>query len=228
MTLQLPQGFWLDTVDSTMAEARRLVAAGRLRGTGFVVASHQDAGRGTKGRQWVSPPGHGIYLTVVHQPVDSEEKLRLTTDYTLAAGVACVETLKTVTGIETGLKPVNDVYAEGRKLGGILVESDVVPGGISALYTGIGLNTHSSVRLDQNQMPVPAIAIEDLLSPKAFSALSLDLLIETLVAQVCFWHGLVFNQQTGQVDRAWARACLPDFASESIPERIRDIMRHHH
>ncbi|MEZ4575227.1 MAG: hypothetical protein R2857_09990 [Vampirovibrionales bacterium] len=105
--LTLPPGVWLDTVDSTMDEAKRRLAQGAFEGTGFVVADHQTAGRGTRGRVWVSP-AEGLFLSLVLQAT-VDDPLALTSAYTQAAGVACVEALQLATGVQPVLKPINDV-----------------------------------------------------------------------------------------------------------------------
>jgi biotin-[acetyl-CoA-carboxylase] ligase BirA-like protein len=203
MIAELPQGFWYDTLDSTMEEAKRLIQAGKIQRTAFLVASYQTDGRGTHGRQWRSPKGGGIYLSIVHLP---EEGAFFETQapYTLAAGVACVEALQETVGIETALKPVNDIYYDGKKLGGILVESELHQNGIAALITGIGLNTHIKERDVPESAALP-VSLEEILSPEVFQSFSSDVLTETLVAKICFWYALLFAGQQGQVNRAWER-----------------------
>jgi biotin-[acetyl-CoA-carboxylase] ligase BirA-like protein len=206
--LELPQGFWCDTVDSTMEEAKRLIQAGRIQGTAFVVANHQTEGRGTQGRFWSSPEARGIYLSVVHLPTCGETFVT-TPLYTLAAGVACREAIYEVTGIETQLKPVNDIYVQGKKLGGILVESELQQNGITSLITGIGLNTHVA-RRTMDRGVVEPVSVEDILSPAQFYELAPETLVEALVGKVCFWYGLLFQGQQGQVERAWERYKLTE------------------
>ncbi len=207
MTLELPQGFWVESVDSTMDEARRLIQAGRIQGTAFVWSDHQTQGRGTRGRQWSSPKGQGIYLSVVHRPPEGS-RFELTPLFTLAAGVACVEALA-LCGVDTvRLKPVNDLYAHGRKLGGILVESDVQSEGITTLITGIGLNLHPWPHELDRQVVAP-ISVRELMPEDCFAALNPEDLVERVVAKVCFWYALLFQGNHGQVQRAWDRYKLP-------------------
>lgn len=199
--LDLPRGFWLDSVDSTMDEAKRLIAAGRVEGCAFVVANHQTHGRGTQGRVWSSPEGSGLYLSVIHVAPD-KAPMALTTAYTQAAGVACVEALKSVTGIQVRLKPINDLFVNGQKLGGILVESDMQTGGLRSLITGLGLNIDSSQhQLDRNV--VSPVSLQDLMPQDVFESLDRDALTEAIVGKICFWHALVMHGQLGQVERAW-------------------------
>ena len=188
-----------------MDEARRLIQAEAIQGTAFVLAREQTAGRGTHGREWVSPAGAGIYLTVIHQATDPSGFPSMPF-YPLAAGVACVEALQTVLGIEVQLKPINDLMVQGRKLGGILVESEQRQTGLQSILTGIGLNITDCAR-QTARMPMQPICLEEIVphcSPDR-----IDQLVETMVAKICFNYALLFRGQTGQVLRRWQTHQLP-------------------
>lgn len=218
--LTLPPGVWLTSVDSTMDEARRRLADGFFEGTGFVVADHQTQGRGTQGRPWVSEPERGLYLSVVHQAAPDSNGLPLTTLYTLSAGVACVEALKTYLGLSVTLKPVNDLMVEGQKLGGILTEADSRHGQLQWVITGVGLNW------DQPQTPIkdavhPPTALTDHLSAYTLETINREGLVEVLVAKLVFWHGLLLADQPRQVIRAWRRYADPRF---DIPPDLASLL----
>ena len=135
-----------DKLDSTNEEAKRLLADGRITRPSLLRAESQTAGKGTQGRRWFSPPGAGLYCSVVH-PFPGEtltghtqREIPLSPLFTLAAGVACAETIQELTGLGIQLKPINDLYVDGRKLGGILTESLISENHCKALITGIGIN----------------------------------------------------------------------------------------
>lgn len=135
-----------DELDSTNEEAKRLLAEGFITSPSLLRAVSQSAGKGTQGRRWFSPPGAGLYCTVVH-PLPGETlmgqaqgDIPLTPLFTLAAGVACAETIRELTGLAIQLKPINDLYVDSRKLGGILTESLISENHCKALITGIGIN----------------------------------------------------------------------------------------
>jgi biotin-[acetyl-CoA-carboxylase] ligase BirA-like protein len=148
------QTFFYPELDSTNEEAKRLLAQGTLTGPSIIRAGMQTAGKGTQGRRWISPPGAGLYFSLVH-PFDTELETdpafptvdAMTPLLTLAAGVACAETIQALTGLTIQLKPVNDLYVDGRKLGGILTESLISGSRCRAIITGIGINIgeHESV-----------------------------------------------------------------------------------
>jgi BirA family biotin operon repressor/biotin-[acetyl-CoA-carboxylase] ligase len=101
-----------------------------------VVAGHQTAGRGRRGHGWFSPPGSGLYVSVVLAPATARvDPPRATMLLTLAAGVAIAEGIEAATGLAVDLKWPNDLFVSGRKLAGILAE-----GGGETVVLGYGIN----------------------------------------------------------------------------------------
>jgi BirA family biotin operon repressor/biotin-[acetyl-CoA-carboxylase] ligase len=105
-----------------------------------VVAGQQTAGRGRRGHTWFSPPGSGLYVSVVLAPATAGvDPARATTLLTLAAGVALAEGVETATGLSVDLKWPNDLLVSGRKLAGILAE-----GHADTVVLGYGINVLAS------------------------------------------------------------------------------------
>lgn len=107
--------------------------------TGWVcLAEQQTAGKGRRGREWVSPFGHNIYLSLAWQfPQGGVAAL---SGLSLAIGVAVIRALQ-AQGIDgLGLKWPNDIYALGKKLGGILIEVSGETDGSCHAVIGVGLN----------------------------------------------------------------------------------------
>lgn len=102
----------------------------------LVVADSQTAGRGRLGRSFFSPSGTGIYMSLAIGGFDALSDAVFTTS---AAAVAVTDAILTLTGKETGIKWVNDVYYNSKKICGILAES-VSTGENVAVIVGIGLN----------------------------------------------------------------------------------------
>jgi len=127
-----------DSVDSTNAEAFRLLQSGC--GPSLVVlAEAQTAGRGRRGRLWVSPPAQNIYCTLAHRVHGGFERM---SGLSLVVGLAVLAALRRA-GLESaGLKWPNDVYASGKKLAGILVELAGDPADICHVVIGIGINVN--------------------------------------------------------------------------------------
>lgn len=120
---------WFPEVTSTNDVAATLAEHGADEGS-VVAAETQTAGRGRFGRAWASPPGAGLYVSIVLRPT-----LRAAAVLTLAAGVAVAEGVATATGLEAALKWPNDLYVGRRKLAGILAE-----GAGAHVILGIGIN----------------------------------------------------------------------------------------
>jgi BirA family biotin operon repressor/biotin-[acetyl-CoA-carboxylase] ligase len=140
-----PNEVW-DIIGSTNDRANELAAQGAPEGV-IVLARQQTAGRGRHGRTWSSPADAGVHMSCILRPGEPGHKLPV---YTLAIGVACARAILACTGIRVGLKWVNDLVYDGKKLGGILCEMS--PKGKftaegkqleSALIVGIGINVHS-------------------------------------------------------------------------------------
>ncbi|OGR46025.1 MAG: biotin--[acetyl-CoA-carboxylase] ligase [Elusimicrobia bacterium GWA2_66_18] len=128
----------LKTVSSTQSAARRLAEQGAPAGT-LVWALEQTAGRGRMGRRWRSRTG-GLYVSWLLRPKFAPARLA---DFSLACGAAAAAALHEAAGIETSVKPPNDVLAlcaDGklRKVCGILTET-MFAQRITAIV-GIGLN----------------------------------------------------------------------------------------
>ncbi len=131
---------WLRSTSSTNDIASQLAESGAEEGT-LVVAETQTAGRGRHGRAWFSPPGAGLYVSVIVRPgtaVSNEETPAAL--LTLASGVAIAEAVHVVTGLPAQIKWPNDVLVGGRKLAGILAEAAVQGGALQFIVVGFGVN----------------------------------------------------------------------------------------
>ena len=107
--------------------------------SGFVCfAEHQTAGKGRRGRQWVSPYGSNIYLSILWR--FQQGGIAGTAGLSLAIGVAVIRALKQHNINDVGLKWPNDIYSQGKKLGGILIEVSGEADGPCAAVIGLGLN----------------------------------------------------------------------------------------
>ncbi len=125
---------WYTETTSTNDRAVEGAAAGAAHGTVYA-ADHQSAGRGRLGRVWHSPAGAGLYFSVVlHVPAAAVPLL------TLTCGVAVAEGLRASTGLTPQLKWPNDIWVDGRKVGGILAEAVQVAGDPAVVVVGIGVN----------------------------------------------------------------------------------------
>lgn len=124
----------LEACGSTNDEAARMARAGARHGT-VVIAERQTSGRGRDGRVWQSPPG-GLYLSAILRPslpiVDVPPM-------TLAIGIGVCDAVRS-TGAPCTLKWPNDLLVRGRKLAGVLVETQSQGTRLESVVVGIGIN----------------------------------------------------------------------------------------
>ncbi|MFH2122251.1 MAG: biotin--[acetyl-CoA-carboxylase] ligase [Pseudomonadota bacterium] len=172
---------FLETVDSTNQMARELAAAGNPHGYA-VVASSQKAGRGRLGKSWQSPPGKGLYSTILLRPglcIQDYSKL------TLTAGLAVSQIIEEMCQLKVALKWPNDIYISGRKCGGILVESSSLQGEVDEYFALVGIGVNVNVDKDSFTADLQTSATSLFLeSGKEFEILTLFEAIRTRLLQL--------------------------------------------
>lgn len=180
-----------DIIDSSSTRAAELAGKGAPEGV-FVIARQQSAGRGRQGKTWLSKADSGIYISFILRPPLKSSVLPLAS---FAVGLATAEAIEATLGITAGIKWVNDLIFDGRKLGGILCE---IPGqnttpaqqnktqspnaqtksaATPPLIIGIGIN----LNLEQSSLPDELqgrVASLDQICGKAVDA-------NTLIAELC-------------------------------------------
>ncbi len=146
---------------STNEDAYALALKGAAHGCG-VLAEQQSHGRGRLGREWVSSPGTGLYCSIIIRPsLPPMEFPRIT----LTAGLALCSAITSLTTRPFGLKWPNDLYCDGKKCGGILVESSPLHNGEENLFAIVGIGVNVNIPRDG--------------FPKALAEKASSLLIET-------------------------------------------------
>lgn len=129
----------LNEIDSTNRYLADRAARADIAAPAICLAEFQSAGRGRRGRQWQSPFGANLYLSLLWRfhamPADLPA-------LSLAVGVTVAEALHQEGYAGIGLKWPNDLLFEGRKLGGILIEHRGEMGGPCQVIVGVGLNVH--------------------------------------------------------------------------------------
>lgn len=129
-------------VTSTNTVLKQMAEQGYREGT-VLISQEQTAGKGRLGRSFYSPFGCGLYMSILLRPsFSAEQSLLITT----AAAVAVAKGITEVTGAETKIKWVNDVYIGWKKVCGILTEAsvDFENGGLTYAVLGIGINVQEA------------------------------------------------------------------------------------
>ena len=198
-TVAWPGGYALvelDEIDSTNEEARRRAAAGEGRSL-WISASRQSAGRGRRGREWQSSPGN-LFATLLLRP---EKPAGECAQLSFVAALAVSDMLgRYVPHAGFALKWPNDVLAEGRKIAGILLESESGADGMVAwLAVGIGVNL--AVFPEDTEFPAISLAALGAAPPAPKDALL------HLAARFAKWYEVWRTAGFAPVREAWlARA----------------------
>jgi len=139
--------YYYDVIDSTNTEAKRLATKGVLNGAlGYepdkvlVLAEAQTGGRGRRGRNWESPAGTSVYMSLLLRPEISPDRASM---LTLVMGLSVVEGLKQELGVKTQIKWPNDVVLNKKKLVGILTEMGMTGMTMDYLVIGVGMNVNT-------------------------------------------------------------------------------------
>jgi len=187
------------TNDAAAAIANNRTAASE---GAVVVADSQTAGRGRRGHEWFSPPGSGLYVSVVLRPGRAPDvaRGRATKLLTLAAGVALVEAVEKATGLRVNLKWPNDLYIGRRKLAGILAEA---AGTESEDWVVLGYGINVGVALYPPEIGDRATSLESELGRHVDRAL---LLVESLASLARRYDDLIEGRFDAILDAWRARA----------------------
>jgi BirA family biotin operon repressor/biotin-[acetyl-CoA-carboxylase] ligase len=162
-----------------------------------VLAETQTAGRGRHGRRWISPPGN-LYLSVL-----LDAQAAVPGGLGLLAGVAIADALAPLlpASIALHLKWPNDLIADGRKLGGVLIEAGTRAGGASWAVAGIGVNLVAHP--DDTDRPATSFAALGVASPAP------DILADTILERLIAWSGRARAEGFGVIVAAWQRRAQP-------------------
>ncbi|MFH1312018.1 MAG: biotin--[acetyl-CoA-carboxylase] ligase [Candidatus Eisenbacteria bacterium] len=128
-------------ITSTNDVATALARGGAAEGT-LVVAEEQSRGRGRQGRQWHSPPGTGLWFSIVLRPVVEAADCPA---ISLAVALGVSGMLRRRHAVKAKIKWPNDIMVNGRKICGILTEGEFIGSKVSFIVVGVGLNVLTEV-----------------------------------------------------------------------------------
>ena len=130
---------YMDSVDSTNNLAMTLAARGAVHGT-VVTADQQTNGRGRLGREWISPPGSNLYLSIILRPEVSPAGASQIPVLSVMASIRALK--RTVSDLPFGIKWPNDIYCRGRKVSGTLCEMKAEIDRVNHVVVGTGINVN--------------------------------------------------------------------------------------
>lgn len=190
---------YLLRTDSTNDVARKLAEEGAAEGT-VVIAESQSKGRGRLGRTWHSPPGAGLYFSIVlRPPVDPSELPKIT----LLAGIAIAEAIEETSDLHPAIKWPNDVLLEGKKVAGVLAE---LYGELASPYVilGMGINVHTR----RAEFPPELQEVATSLAMAGGRDISRTRLLQAVLRQLEKWYELFKKGTTRPILDAWRKKCI--------------------
>lgn len=196
------QAYYFDTVESTNDLAKSMLREGKIAGASYLVARAQTAGRGNRGRTWLSPRDAGIYLSVIDWSLSIEASILH--EFTRSAAIACAEVLEAQAGIAVVIKPINDLYVDGRKLGGILTEAVIEGGKVCALITGVGINVRKADRRLPSDHVCPT-CLEELMGPNAIARFEIREFTAQLAHRIHQWNAVVARGDLATLGSHWEK-----------------------
>lgn len=145
-----------EEIDSTNIRAKQLGETGEPHGT-LVVANRQSAGRGRRGRNWESPEGCGVYLSILLRPEFAPDRASM---LTLVMAYSVAKALKECTGLDVQIKWPNDIVIKGKKLVGILTEMSTEIDYINHVVVGVGINVNTEIFPEEIEDKATSLRIE--------------------------------------------------------------------
>jgi len=204
---------YFSSIGSTNDEAKKLAGEGKPAGT-IVLAEEQTAGRGRLARKWVSPPGTGIWFSVILRPRFLPQEAP---KFTLMAAVAVNRAILNCTGVSSGIKWPNDIVYKNKKIAGILTEMNAEMDGINYIVLGIGIN----VNVQSSDLPEEIHSIATSLSMVKGSFLSRVNLLAEVLLQLERLYEEVCCDGFGRIFEEWRRmtVTLGQMVDVTMPER---------
>lgn len=129
------------SIDSTNAEAHRLLLQGKVNSGTLLIATFQSEGKGQFGRLWQSEPGKHLAMTLILHP--AMEKAADLPGINMRISLAVVRTLQAhFPALQPRIKWPNDIYLDHKKLCGLLIENTLSGPRIQTIIIGIGMNVN--------------------------------------------------------------------------------------
>jgi len=190
----------LESVDSTNAEARRRAALGEdVTPDGTLIwAREQVAGRGRRGRSWESPRGN-LYTSLVLRP---DIPIAQATQLSFVAALAVYDTIGNIgpAGHQVHCKWPNDILLNGKKVAGILLESEGGANGDAADWIVLGMGLNVTVAPDQSEFPATSLKQEGFTS-------SVEEVLQAYCRSFMSWTNRWLNDGFDPVRQNWLWRC---------------------
>jgi BirA family transcriptional regulator, biotin operon repressor / biotin---[acetyl-CoA-carboxylase] ligase len=178
------------TTDSTNERAKQLALAGAPHGT-LVTAGEQSAGRGRQGRTWFAPPGRAVLMSVLLRDLGAAQG-----HLPLAAALAVCDACEQSAPVRCSIKWPNDVWIDGLKVAGILIEGRPQEGW---MVLGIGLNVATAP--EEFDEEIREIATSLVASARDADAPTVENVLQMVVQSLAVW----LEREPSEITSAWRK-----------------------
>ena len=186
---------YFKSLDSTNTLAIKLAEKGQKEGT-VIIADEQLFGRGRFQRNWISPGGRNLYISVILKPELSFNKAPF---LTMMTALSCVFTIRRLTPLNVSIKWPNDIVLNEKKLGGILIETRSDKGKVNQAILGIGIN----VNFKKTEMPEEIRTTATSMMEETGSIYSRSQLILELLKDLDIWCEILLNKDFEKIKKEW-------------------------
>lgn len=184
---------------STNDIIERLAVDGVREGV-VVFAESQSKGRGRLGREWMSPAGKGIWLSVLLRPKLLPQE---TTQLTIAASTSVARAIQSETGLAPEVKWPNDILLGNRKVSGILTELHAELDRVNYIILGLGID----VNQEETDFPVPMRSIATSLRIEAKQSVNRSNLAVALLRELEHDYSRICRGQFEAIANEWEALC---------------------
>jgi BirA family biotin operon repressor/biotin-[acetyl-CoA-carboxylase] ligase len=164
------------------------------------LAEEQREGRGRMGRRWVSPGYVNLLFSLLLRPRIQKDQVFVTT---MILALATIEAIRIRTGLRSAIKWPNDIFARGKKLGGILTEFSLRQEDIDYVVVGLGLNVNWSPHQTEGLSRLATSILAE-----TGSRISRNDLLVTLLRIFELYYGEVLSGQIDDFYRTWNEASM--------------------
>ncbi|SDH06722.1 BirA family transcriptional regulator, biotin operon repressor / biotin-[acetyl-CoA-carboxylase] ligase [Alteribacillus persepolensis] len=208
-------------VTSTQALAHDLARSGAEEGT-IVVADEQREGKGRLGREWHSPPGTGLWCSLILRPdVPPQNAPQLT----LLTAVAVTEAIKEATSIDASIKWPNDILIDQKKTAGILTEMQSEPDRVQAVIIGMGINVNQQMEHFPDELLSVATSLSISSNQQTYSRAQV---IAVILQRLEHWYDEYLKNGFTKVKQQWEKLSVTigkEITATTVQKTIRGVAK---